>query len=95
MRAGLVRLGLAEHVLLAVVHHAVFDGWSAGVLVRDLAALYRAEVTGEPSGLAELPVQFADYAVLGAGAAAGAGAGRAGGVLAGGAGRVRDGSVPR
>ena len=55
--------GRAEHVLLIVVHHTVFDGWSAGVLARELAALYRAEVTGEPAGLDELPVQFADYAV--------------------------------
>jgi amino acid adenylation domain-containing protein len=50
-------------VLLVVVHHAVFDGWSAGILVRDLAALYREEATGEPAGLTELPVQFADYAL--------------------------------
>ncbi|HEX3492346.1 MAG TPA: condensation domain-containing protein, partial [Streptosporangiaceae bacterium] len=53
----------AEHVLLIVVHHTVFDGWSAGVLVRDLAALYRAEVSGEPAALPGLPVQFADYAL--------------------------------
>ena len=63
LRAWLVTLGTAEHVLLVTVHHAVFDGWSAGLLLSDLAALYRAEVTGEPSGLAELPVQFADFAV--------------------------------
>jgi amino acid adenylation domain-containing protein len=63
LRACLVRLGEAEHALVAVFHHAVFDGWSAGVLVRDLAALYRGEVTGEEPGLGELPVQFADYAV--------------------------------
>ncbi len=63
LRAHLVRLADREHVLLLTVHHCVFDGWSAGVLVRDLAELYRAEVTGEPSGLDELPVQFADYAV--------------------------------
>jgi amino acid adenylation domain-containing protein len=63
LRTCLVRLGEAEHVLVAVVHHAVFDGWSAGVLVRDLAALYRGEVSEEPSGLGELAVQFADYAV--------------------------------
>ena len=63
LRTWLLRLEPAEHVLLIVVHHTVFDGWSAGVLVRDLAALYAAEVTGEPAGLAELPVQFADYAL--------------------------------
>jgi amino acid adenylation domain-containing protein len=61
-RVHLIRLADADHMLLVTVHHAIFDGFSAGVLVRDLAALYAAEVTGEPSGLAELPVQFADYA---------------------------------
>jgi amino acid adenylation domain-containing protein len=63
LRAWLVRLSPAEHVLVIVVHHTVFDGWSAGVFLRDLAALYRGEVTGEPPGLPDLPVQFADYAV--------------------------------
>ncbi len=63
LRASLARLAESEHLLVAVVHHAVFDGWSAGVFLRDLAALYAAEVTGKPSGLAVLPVQFADYAV--------------------------------
>ncbi|HXP18206.1 MAG TPA: condensation domain-containing protein, partial [Streptosporangiaceae bacterium] len=63
LRVWLVRLGGGEHVLLVVVHHTVFDGWSAGVLLRELAALYGQEAAGEPSGLAELPVQFADYAL--------------------------------
>ncbi len=63
LRACLMRLGETEHALMAVFHHAVFDGWSAGVLVRDLAALYGGEVTREETGLGELPVQFADYAV--------------------------------
>ncbi|HEY1621419.1 MAG TPA: amino acid adenylation domain-containing protein [Streptosporangiaceae bacterium] len=63
LRAYLVRIAPAEHVLLATVHHAVFDGWSATVLADDLAALYEAEVTGAPPALRELPVQFADYAI--------------------------------
>ena len=63
LRAWLVRLGGGEHVLVVVVHHAVFDGWSAGVLVRELAALYGQEAGAEPAGLAGLPVQFADYAL--------------------------------
>jgi amino acid adenylation domain-containing protein len=63
LRTWLARLGEGEHVLAFIAHHAVFDGWSAKVLARDLAALYRSEVTGEPCQLAELPVQFADYAV--------------------------------
>ncbi|HEY1917839.1 MAG TPA: AMP-binding protein [Streptosporangiaceae bacterium] len=56
LRARLVRLAAEDHVLLITVHHVVFDGYSAGILVQDLAALYAAQVTGEPSGLAELPV---------------------------------------
>jgi amino acid adenylation domain-containing protein len=63
LRTSLARLSADKHVLVAVVHHTVFDGWSAGVFLRDLAALYHAEVTGGPSGLTDLPVQFADYAV--------------------------------
>jgi amino acid adenylation domain-containing protein len=63
LRTWLAGLGGAEHALVVVVHHAVFDGWSVKVLLHDLAALYRSEVTGESSGLAELPVQFADFAV--------------------------------
>ena len=62
LRTWLVALERAEHVLLIVVHHAVFDGWSAGVLTRELAALYAAQVTGAPPVLPDLPVQFADYA---------------------------------
>src|SRR6185437_2565624 len=54
-----------RHVLLAVFHHVIFDGWSANVFLRELAALYRqcASGEGEPSGLDQLPVQFADYAL--------------------------------
>ncbi len=62
-RTHLVRLSAEEHALVVIVHHTVFDGWSIGVMVRELTALYAAEATGEPSGLAELPVQFADYAI--------------------------------
>jgi amino acid adenylation domain-containing protein len=63
LRAGLVRLADRDHVLLLTVHHSVFDGWSSAVLLADLAALYQAEMTGQPAALPELPVQFADYAV--------------------------------
>jgi amino acid adenylation domain-containing protein len=62
LRTSLVRLGETEHMLVVVFQHAVFDGWSVTVFVPELVALYASEVTGEPSGLAELPVQFADYA---------------------------------
>ncbi|HEX2076352.1 MAG TPA: amino acid adenylation domain-containing protein, partial [Longimicrobium sp.] len=52
-----------DHVLLLAMHHVVSDGWSMGVLFRELGALYAAFARGEPSPLAELPVQYADYAV--------------------------------
>ncbi|MDQ1612943.1 MAG: hypothetical protein QOG00_2874, partial [Pyrinomonadaceae bacterium] len=63
VRALLVRLSQDEHVLVVVLHHIVSDGWSAGVLVREFGLLYEAFRQGQPSPLAELPVQYADYAV--------------------------------
>jgi amino acid adenylation domain-containing protein len=62
LRATLVRLGEVEHILLVTMHHIVSDGWSMGVLVHEVAALYTAFSTGRPSPLAELSVQYADYA---------------------------------
>ena len=59
----LVRLGVDEHALLLTFHHLVFDGWSQGVLGRELSALYDAALEGRPSPLPDLPVQFADFAV--------------------------------
>ncbi|RYZ36779.1 MAG: non-ribosomal peptide synthetase, partial [Myxococcaceae bacterium] len=49
--------------LLLTLHHIVSDGWSMGVLVRELAALYEAFSAGRSSPLTELPVQYADYSV--------------------------------
>ncbi|MCA1635271.1 MAG: amino acid adenylation domain-containing protein [Acidobacteria bacterium] len=63
LRAGLVRVGEDEHVLLFNMHHIVSDAWSLGVLVREAAALYTAFSAGEPSPLPELSIQYADYAV--------------------------------
>ncbi|HEY7768547.1 amino acid adenylation domain-containing protein [Longimicrobium sp.] len=62
-RAALLRLGAEDHVLLLSMHHIVSDGWSMGVLFRELSALYEAHREGRESPLAELPVQYADYAV--------------------------------
>ncbi|MEU5633346.1 non-ribosomal peptide synthase/polyketide synthase [Streptomyces rishiriensis] len=62
-RALLVRLADDEHLLLLAQHHIVTDGWSVGVLTRELAALYRAEVTAEPDGLPEPTLQYPDFAV--------------------------------
>ncbi|HEU4561131.1 MAG TPA: amino acid adenylation domain-containing protein, partial [Longimicrobium sp.] len=62
-RAGLLRLGKEDHVLLLSMHHIVSDGWSTGVLFRELSALYAAYREGGESPLPELAVQYADYAV--------------------------------
>src|SRR5215217_18556 len=62
LRAKLLRLGENEHVLLLTMHHIVSDGWSMGVFVRELAALYEAYMAGRPSPLQELPIQYTDFA---------------------------------
>ena len=62
-RSKLVRLGEDDHVLLLTMHHIVSDGWSMGVLHRELSVLYPAFVNGESFPLPELPIQYADYAV--------------------------------
>jgi len=62
-RAVLLRLGNERHVLLITLHHLVSDGWSLDLFFRELAALYGAEIEGRASPLAELPVQYADYAL--------------------------------
>jgi amino acid adenylation domain-containing protein len=62
LRLGLLRLGAREHVLLFACHHIVSDGWSIGVFLSELSALYPAFRAGLPSPLPALPVQYADYA---------------------------------
>jgi len=63
LRPTLVRLSPDEHVLLLMMHHIVYDGWSASVLLRELAALYEQEATGTRGELPALPIQYVDYAV--------------------------------
>ncbi|MDL5368233.1 amino acid adenylation domain-containing protein, partial [Xanthomonas sp. NCPPB 2654] len=62
IRGRLLRLAEEEHVLLVTQHHIVSDGWSIGVLVREVSALYTAFCQGEPDPLPPLPIQYADYA---------------------------------
>jgi amino acid adenylation domain-containing protein/FkbM family methyltransferase len=62
VRATLLKLSAQEHVLLLSMHHIVSDGWSMGVLTRELATLYKAFVSGQPASLPALPVQYADFA---------------------------------
>ncbi len=63
LRATLLRLEPGRHELLFVVHHAVADGWSLGVLFQELGALYKAFSAGLPSPLPELPIQYPDFAL--------------------------------
>ncbi|HYG62232.1 MAG TPA: condensation domain-containing protein, partial [Thermoanaerobaculia bacterium] len=63
LRTALVRLAARDHLLLANMHHIVSDGWSLGVMVRELEALYATAREGRPSPLPELPVQYPDFAV--------------------------------
>ncbi len=62
IRGRLVRLQPEEHVLLLTMHHIVFDGWSKGVLIGELTALYGAYHAQRDSPLEALPIQYSDYA---------------------------------
>jgi amino acid adenylation domain-containing protein/thioester reductase-like protein len=62
LRVRLLRLCEDEHIFFANMHHIISDGWSIGVLVRELTTLYEAFSAGRPSPLAELPIQYADFA---------------------------------
>ncbi len=72
LRLSVAQLGSEEHVLIASMHHIVSDGWSLGVFIRELGALYRAAVSvGAPerdaevlialAGLEPLPIQYGDF----------------------------------
>jgi NRPS condensation-like uncharacterized protein/alpha-ketoglutarate-dependent taurine dioxygenase len=62
LRVKLLRMADEEHILLLTMHHIVADGWSMGILIRELATLYEAFSAGQPSPLGEVPLQYADYA---------------------------------
>ncbi len=62
IRAALFRLDHHEHILLLTMHHIVTDGWSVGILQRELMALYEAFCNNQPSPLPELQIQYPDYA---------------------------------
>ena len=58
----LLQLGEQEHAILFTMHHIACDGWSIGIFVRELSEIYQAFSTGECSPLAELPLQYSDFA---------------------------------
>jgi amino acid adenylation domain-containing protein/non-ribosomal peptide synthase protein (TIGR01720 family) len=66
LRALLFRTGPAEHLFFVDVHHIVYDGWSRGIFLAELAALYEPLSTGATPGTAplpELPIQYLDFAL--------------------------------
>ncbi|WP_425430497.1 non-ribosomal peptide synthase/polyketide synthase [Chitinophaga niastensis] len=63
LRAHLIILEEEKYVLVVVLHHIASDGWSSGIIVRELAALYSALEENRPVELPQLPVQYADYAL--------------------------------
>ncbi|WP_037729403.1 non-ribosomal peptide synthetase, partial [Streptomyces scopuliridis] len=62
LRVFLAEVSEREHVLVLAMHHIVTDGWSMGVITRELSAYYAGAVRGGEPGLAELPVQYPDFA---------------------------------
>lgn len=62
IRAIILRMHEQDHILLVTMHHIVTDGWSVGIFHRELSKLYEAFVAAAPSPLAELPIQYLDYA---------------------------------
>jgi amino acid adenylation domain-containing protein len=62
LRATLLKVSDTEHILLLTLHHIVADGWSVGVLLEEVAAIYPAFVAGQASPLDDLPIQYADFA---------------------------------
>ena len=62
LRASVARLAAGEHVLMLTMHHIISDGWSIGVIFRELFAVYAALRAGQAPALPELPLQFGDFA---------------------------------
>ncbi|WP_179230471.1 condensation domain-containing protein [Streptomyces sp. CS227] len=63
IRLSLLRLGERDHVALLVMHHIVTDGASSGIFFQELTAAYQAHLAGHEPRFAELPIQYADFAV--------------------------------
>jgi amino acid adenylation domain-containing protein len=62
IRTVLLQLDQQEYVLIITLHHIVSDGWSTGILCRELEAFYRSALRNEPAELPDLPIQYADFA---------------------------------
>jgi len=64
LRTSLVRLGPEHHIFVCTMHHIVSDGWSAELLIRELAEHYGAFVAGQEPNLKPLPIQYSDFTIL-------------------------------
>ena len=62
IRGTLLHLDERDHVLLLTMHHIISDGWSMGILKRELGTFYTGFLTGKSSSLDELPIQYGDFA---------------------------------
>ncbi|SNB55511.1 amino acid adenylation domain-containing protein [Marinobacter sp. es.042] len=62
-KAKLIQVSEQDHVLFLLIHHLVFDGWSFDLLLKEMCALYNAYTKGLENPLADLPVQFQDFAI--------------------------------
>lgn len=63
IRVGVSRMGEREHLVQLTMHHIISDGWSLGILCREVLALYEAFAAGNPTPLPVLPIQYGDFAV--------------------------------
>ncbi|WP_371357132.1 condensation domain-containing protein, partial [Salmonella sp. M206] len=63
IRVGLLRVEDERYILMLTLHHIICDGWSIGVIMRELQQVYSADVQGHPSPLPPLPIQFSDYVI--------------------------------
>ncbi len=63
LRVSLIQLGAEDHILVITMHHIISDGWSIGILWRELASLYGSFVQGSEANLPTLPIQYADFAL--------------------------------
>ena len=62
LRIALLQVSDTEHIFVLIMHHIISDGWSLGVLIREIATLYNAYSCGESSPLPELEIQYGDFA---------------------------------
>jgi acyl carrier protein len=61
LRAKCVKLGKEEHMLLITIHHIISDGWSIGILNRELSVIFKGMVSGREAALPPLELQYKDY----------------------------------